>query len=216
METRTISLVPSLDQIMLNDTSLFGHDVSQIWLQWERAYLTQVANIIDHPAAPAELIESGCKVYGSLDSDCTKACRNITTMFGSPETLWNCVTLATLSILTRQNHSTDNGPYLINEAQAIKANKSLNFDLETFDFPFGNYRPCALESCIVFGRCHVDITQFLTSPINNSRINELASMMSGYYCTSAQPGIDLDIAGPGVSLPWPLYALLRFLLSWPL
>ncbi|KAL3292134.1 hypothetical protein RB213_007985, partial [Colletotrichum asianum] len=124
-------------------------------------------------------------------------------MFESPATLWNCVTLATLSILTRQSHSTDKGKYYINSTQAADANSSLNFgDLEQFDFPFGKYRPCAADSCTAFGRCDFNFSQFLAIPINNSRIPELASMMEGNYCTTAQAGIDLDIAGPGIIIAY--------------
>ncbi|KAF3799366.1 hypothetical protein GCG54_00001408 [Colletotrichum gloeosporioides] len=125
-------------------------------------------------------------------------------MFESPQTLWNCMTLATLSILTRSHH-TDPGHDSINETQVASANEVLNFgNLNTFDFPFALYRPCVLESCSDprFGGCSPNVTEFLSHPVNTSRIRSFANVMSRDYCGFSDPGIDYDIAGPGVMIAY--------------
>uniref|UniRef100_L2G2U4 Uncharacterized protein n=2 Tax=Colletotrichum fructicola (strain Nara gc5) TaxID=1213859 RepID=L2G2U4_COLFN len=123
-------------------------------------------------------------------------------MFEKPETLWNCVTLATLSILTRSDHD-DNGPDSINGTLVADANKTLHFgDLNKFDYPFRHYRGCAFESCSTFGGCPLQIAEFMAIPINTTRIGNLSDIMNGNYCASAHAGIDFDIAGPGVVIAY--------------
>ncbi|TDZ15601.1 hypothetical protein Cob_v011373 [Colletotrichum orbiculare MAFF 240422] len=169
--------------------------VHPAWSHWEHAYFDQIDHVLRHPDDPAKLVQNGCRVGKNIN--CRKACDNATLMFRTPQTLWNCVTLATLAVLTGP------GPDSINETQVAKANRLLNFgNLSTFDYPFGKYRQCAFQSCSTFGGCSVDITEFLASPINISRVEPLAEIMHGNYCTSAQPGIDFDIAGPGVVIAY--------------
>ncbi|KAE9579409.1 hypothetical protein CGMCC3_g4720 [Colletotrichum fructicola] len=139
---------------------------------------------------------------GAIFSTGTLIARRLATtllMFEKPETLWNCVTLATLSILTRSDHD-DNGPDSINGTLVADANKTLHFgDLNKFDYPFRHYRGCAFESCSTFGGCPLQIAEFMAIPINTTRIGNLSDIMNGNYCASAHAGIDFDIAGPGVS-----------------
>lgn len=120
-------------------------------------------------------------------------------MFEMPETLWSCVTLATLSLLTRFPNE-DPGRDRINATHEAEANRTLNFgELRKLDYPFRLLRGCALESCSTFGGCTLVLAEFLAIPINTSRIDDLANIMNGSYCAYAHPGIDFDIAGPGGS-----------------
>ncbi|KAF4910715.1 hypothetical protein CGCVW01_v011635 [Colletotrichum viniferum] len=186
---------------MPNVSTIPGYHIPPVWFQWEQAYFGQLSTVINNDSVPARLVKNGCYLFdGSIN--CNKACGNVTLMFETPETLWNCVTLATLSLLTRFPHE-DPGRDRINATHEAEANRTLNFgELRKLDYPFRLLRGCALESCSTFGGCPFPLTEVLAIPINTSRIDDFANIMSGSYCASAHPGIDFDIAGPGVVIAY--------------
>lgn len=198
MRYRQIEIFSNLSEAMPNASTIPGYNVPPIWFQWEQAYFGQLSTVIHSPEVPAKLVKNGCYLW-NREINCKEACDNVTLRFQTPETLWNCVTLATLSILTRSGHD-DNGSDSIDATQVADANRTLHFgDLNKFDYPFRHYRGCAFESCSTFGGCPLEIAEFMAIPINTTRIRNLSDIMNGNYCASAHAGTDFDIAGPGVS-----------------
>ncbi|KAM0209155.1 hypothetical protein ACHAQD_011320 [Fusarium lateritium] len=124
-------------------------------------------------------------------------------MFGNPETLWNCLTLATVAMMTT---GTD-APHALNEDSVKNITSTFNIGpLSEFTrmFIFGKYVRCALQSCSDsrFGGCPPDLWDFEYKLVNMNNIAGLGHIMATNYCVAADPGIDYDIAGPGVS-SWP-------------
>ncbi|CAI0643387.1 unnamed protein product, partial [Colletotrichum noveboracense] len=198
MYYRQIQVFSNLDKAMPDVSTISGYHIPPVWFQWEQAYFGRLSTVIQNPLVPARVVKNGCYLY-DRSINCNKACGNVTLMFETPETLWNCVTLATLSLLTRFPNE-DPGRDRINATHEAEANRTLNFgELRKLDYPLRLLRGCALESCSTCGGCPLALTEFLAIPINSSRIDDLANVMNGSYCTSPHPGIDFDIAGPGVT-----------------
>ncbi|KAM0431371.1 hypothetical protein ACHAPT_005348 [Fusarium lateritium] len=173
----------------------------QKWFFWETVWLNLINRVVDHPEDPLFLIDDGCqtKEYGI---NCTEACSKPTYLFGSPETLWNCVTLATLHITAWGNSDEARVQVTINVDSEKEARQRLRLGpLKDFDSAgvFRNYRACALESCLTSELgCSLGLGQFQGDSVTYDKTLELGSTMSQNYCTKADLGIDSDLAGPGI------------------
>ncbi|KAJ3459180.1 hypothetical protein MRS44_015253 [Fusarium solani] len=185
---------------------------TQKWQQWETAWLKLIERVADHTNDPIVLIDNGCetKEYGV---NCTEACSNSTYLFASAETLWNCVSLATVHLTTWDNPYDNQVGGTINEDDEKKIREQFNLGpLEDFDHVsvFQAYRACAIESCFnsEFG-CSLGLDIFQGNSVTYNSTLELGSIMSHSYCTKDDLGIDGDLAGPGLFIAY----LIQFSLS---
>jgi hypothetical protein len=170
------------------------------WQGWETAWLFRLSAIVNNPRVPARMIERGCK-SGYGDRNCTQACGDAAVMFGNAETLWNCLTLATVAMMTT---GTD-APHVLNQESVKNVTAMFNIGpLSEFTrmFIFGKYVRCALQSCSDsrFGACPPELWDFEYKLVNMDNIKGLGHIMATNYCAVADPGIDYDIAGPGVCI----------------
>ncbi|KAF5550395.1 hypothetical protein FNAPI_7730 [Fusarium napiforme] len=178
---------------------------------WEVAWLYRLPAIIDNAQIPARLIKSGCSVDNV--TNCHEACGSAEHMFSSPETLWNCLTLATVAMMTNtKGHGEDN---ISNETLEEVDQRFRTGPLNEF-WERGallKYVKCALQSCSdsKFGGCPPGLWAFQCQKITPTNIKDLGRIMSTDYCDKADPGIDYDIAGPGVTMAYLIqFAIVLF------
>lgn len=186
-----------LSNLSFTETPFKQFTIPPDFRAWEVSWLTRLQAVIYNPTVPARLIESGCIVDNVRN--CTKACETAEHMFSNPETLWNCLTLATVAVMTT------------NGGEDTISNDALNsVDKEFGTGPLNEfwkqsallkYVKCALQSCSdsKFGGCPPGLWAFQCQSIGPKNIKNLGRIMSTEYCDKADPGIDYDIAGPGVS-----------------
>ncbi|KAH6963310.1 hypothetical protein DER45DRAFT_552768 [Fusarium avenaceum] len=168
------------------------------WQGWETAWLFRLSAIVNNPRVPARMIQSGCTSEHG-DVNCTQACGDAAIMFGNAETLWNCLTLATVAMMTTGT----NAPHKLNRESVKNVTAMFNIGpLSDFTrmFIFGKYVRCALQSCSDsrFGACPPELWDFEYKLVNMDNIKRLGHTMATSYCAVADPGIDYDIAGPGI------------------
>lgn len=168
------------------------------WTEWENAWLYRLPAIINNAGIPAKLIESGCIVDNV--TNCSMACGREDLMFSNPETLSNCLTLATVAIMT-----TNRGRDTISNQTLEEVDRRFNIGRLDEFWRRGallKYVKCALQSCSdsKFGGCPQELWAFQCQAITSENIRDLGRIMGAEYCDKADPGIDYDIAGPGVSL----------------
>ncbi|KAH7195411.1 ergosterol biosynthesis ERG4/ERG24 family-domain-containing protein [Fusarium oxysporum] len=193
MVERSFQYLPRLN---FTDNPFKQFTIPQDWRAWEVAWLYRLPAIITHASYPARLIESGCIVDNV--TNCHKACGSEEHMFSNPETLWNCLTLATVAMM-----STNRGPDTISNQTLEEVDRKFNTGpLDEF-WKLGallSYVKCALQSCSdsKFGGCPPELWTFQCQMITSKNIKDLSRIMSTEYCDKADPGIDYDIAGPGI------------------
>ncbi|KAH7469862.1 hypothetical protein FOMA001_g14757 [Fusarium oxysporum f. sp. matthiolae] len=193
MVERSFQYLPRLN---FTDSPFKQFTIPQDWRAWEVAWLYRLPAIITHASYPARLIESGCIIDNV--TNCHKACGSEEHMFSNPETLWNCLTLATVAMM-----STNHGPDTISNQTLEEVDRKFNTGpLDEF-WKLGallRYVKCALQSCSdsKFGGCPPELWTFQCQMITSKKIKDLGRIMSTEYCDKADPGIDYDIAGPGI------------------
>ncbi|KAF5710922.1 hypothetical protein FMUND_9273 [Fusarium mundagurra] len=193
MVERSFQYLPALN---FTDSPFKQFTIPQDWRAWEVAWLYRLPAIITHDTVPARLIENGCVVDNV--TNCHRACGSEEHMFSNPETLWNCLTLATVAIM-----STNRGPDSISNATLEEVDKRFNTGPLGEFWRLGallSYVKCALQSCSdsKFGGCPPELWTFQCQMLTSKNIKDLGRIMSTEYCDKADPGIDYDIAGPGI------------------
>ncbi|ENH73342.1 hypothetical protein FOC1_g10008827 [Fusarium oxysporum f. sp. cubense race 1] len=116
MVERSFQYLPRLN---FTDSPFKQFTIPQDWGAWEVAWLYRLPTIITHASYPARLIESGCIIDNV--TNCHKACGSEEHMFSNPETLWNCLTLATVSMM-----STNRGPDTISNQTLEEVDRKFN------------------------------------------------------------------------------------------
>ncbi|KAH7127325.1 hypothetical protein EDB81DRAFT_907500, partial [Dactylonectria macrodidyma] len=175
----------------------YGITVPKPWQAWETAFFYRILSVLEHPKAGARLIDYGCNTGDSDTLNCTKTCSNNTLMFGSPENLWNCVTLETMGMIVGPGNDT------INKASEKEMDEIFHFGtVEEFNSlnVFRPFRKCLSQSCSdsKYGKCTPGIKVFQCDAVNQVNIWDLGRLLNDRYCRDADIGIDTDIAGPGV------------------
>ncbi|WKT51390.1 hypothetical protein QSH57_016360 [Fusarium oxysporum f. sp. vasinfectum] len=193
MVERSFQYLPRLN---FTDSPFKQFTIPQDWGAWEVAWLYRLPTIITHASYPARLIESGCIIDNV--TNCHKACGSEEHMFSNPETLWNCLTLATVSMM-----STNRGPDTISNQTLEEVDRKFNTGRLDEFWKLGallSYVKCALQSCSdsKFGGCPPELWTFQCQMITSKNIKDLGRIMSTEYCDKADPGIDYDIAGSGI------------------
>ncbi|KAF5621513.1 uncharacterized protein FTJAE_11234 [Fusarium tjaetaba] len=193
MVERSFQYLPTLN---FTDSPFKQFTIPQDWRAWEVAWLYHLPAIITNDKVPARLIETGCIVDNV--TNCHKACGSEEHMFSNPETLWNCLTLATVAMM-----STNRGPDSISNETLKEVDRRFKTGpLDEF-WRLGallSYVKCALQSCSdsKFGGCPPELWTFQSQMLTSKNIKDLGRIMSTEYCDKADPGIDYDIAGPGI------------------
>ena len=140
------------------------------------------------------LFQSGCKVDGV--SDCTRACNDTEIFFGSLETFYNCVALASVAYWTQDAKS-----FYISEATEFNASSIMGSGtLTEFDGKqvLSSFISCAKDSCDHDGlseACNKTIDEL---SIDTSTAREIFDAMD-HFCPDLAAQINPDIFGPGVS-----------------
>jgi hypothetical protein len=186
-----------IDEYVFNRT-YHGLPLSKQWQAWETAHFLRVKSIVNTPHVGARLISYGCNNGDASALNCTTTCTNATLMYSSTENLWNCMTLATLGMLVGPGNDT------IDRGSEMKMDEIFHFGtVEKFNKldVFRTVRNCAWAPCSdsTYGHCTGSLQRFKCNPVSPTNIESFGNVMAKPYCQAASAGIDLDIAGQGVS-----------------
>ncbi|KAF4499130.1 hypothetical protein FAGAP_4723 [Fusarium agapanthi] len=172
MVERSFQYLPMLN---FTDSPFKQFTIPQDWRAWEVAWLYRLPAIITHDAVPARLIENGCIIDDV--TNCHKACGSEQHMFSNPESLWNCLTLATVAMM-----STNRGPDSISNETLEKVDRKFSTGpLDEF-WRLGallSYVKCALQSCSdsKFGGCPPELWTFQCQMITPENIKDMGRIM---------------------------------------
>ncbi|KAG5814274.1 hypothetical protein H9Q74_002885 [Fusarium xylarioides] len=189
-----------------------GIEISEQWQAWETAHFFRVKSIIENPTVGARLISYGCDNGDDSSLNCTTTCSNATLMYGSPQNLWNCITLATLGMLVGPGNDT------IDRESEKKMDEQFHFGTaEKFNSlnVFRKVRDCAWASCSdsTYGHCTSSLQGFKCGPVSPDNIAKFGRVMAKPYCQAASAGIDLDIAGQGIVTAYVIQLVLALFLG---
>jgi hypothetical protein len=139
------------------------------------------------------LFGTGCEIDGV--EDCTRACNHTDTFFGSLETFYNCIALASISHWTHDTQSYYITPQTEQNASSVMGSGSLaDFDYKpTLD----SFITCAQASCgsdLLSVSCDPSIKAL---SIDHSTADQVFEAMDT-FCPDIPANIDPDIFGPGV------------------
>ncbi|CEI61996.1 unnamed protein product [Fusarium venenatum] len=143
--------------------------ITSEWQAWETVWIFRLPFISKNFSIYPILFESGCDINNT--TNCKKECNSKQTLFGSPESLWNCLTIA-----------------------AVVADRGFINWGRWRDTATVLFNPTPIRGCL--SELWEDKFQYI--PLNLSIIEDLGRIMGEDYCTGADPSIDFDIVGPGV------------------
>jgi hypothetical protein len=168
------------------------------WQAWHEAYFGRVSAVLNANGEPVRLLSSGCTTSDSAARNCSRTCGNATAMFSSPENVWNCMALATVTMETVQGSKRVDPDNL----KIIDEKFDLGGSLEAFDRlrVFTHVRQCFWQSCSdsKYGKCTQELQRFRCDHISPDNLGRFGRVIKGAFCGDADLGIDSDIAGPGV------------------
>lgn len=141
------------------------------------------------------LFGTGCLVDGV--EDCTRACNRTDVFFGSLETFYDCIALASISHWTHDTESYYITPQTELNASVIMGSGSLaGFDYKP---TLNSFITCAQASC---GSDQLSVAcdpSIKALSIEHSTADEIFEAMNT-FCPDIPANIDPDIFGPGVRL----------------
>lgn len=141
------------------------------------------------------LFGTGCLVDGV--EDCTRACNRTDVFFGSLETFYDCIALASISHWTHDTESYYITPQTEQNASVIMGSGSLaGFDYKP---TLNSFITCAQASC---GSDQLSVPcdpSIKALSIEHSTADEIFEAMNT-FCPDIPANIDPDIFGPGVRL----------------
>lgn len=139
------------------------------------------------------LFASGCEVNGV--ADCTRACNNTETFFGSLETFYNCVALASVAYWTQDAKTL----YVSNETEFNASSIMGSGTLAEFDGRqvLKSFISCAKDSCDHDGLSEPCNKSIDALSIETSTAKEIFDAMD-HFCPDLAAEINPDIFGPGV------------------
>lgn len=183
------------------------------WQAWHEAYFDRVGGVLQANGEWVRLLNSGCTTDSWATPNCTRTCSNATAMFSSPENVWNCMALATVTMEVVQGSKTVD-PSNLRKMDDIF---DLGGSLEAFDKlrVFASVRQCFWQSCSdsKYGNCTSSLTRFRCDHIDSDNIEDFASVIRGSYCQGAALGVDSDIAGPGILVAYMFQISLVLILA---
>lgn len=193
----------------------YTHSTPQTWQGWHEAYFGRVSSVLKANREWIRLHDRGCTTPGSASQNCSLTCGNATSMFSSPESIWNCLALATVSMETAQGNKTIDPDDLrvkhehfdLGDTETLRAFNQLNV--------FGKVRQCFWQSCTdsKYGKCAQGLQKFKCEPVNPDNLSLFGDVIKNQYCQDADIGIDSDIAGPGVLIAYMIQISLVLFLA---
>jgi hypothetical protein len=159
---------------------------------------------------PVTLIHDACPGYDSDpgERNCTQICTNPDSLFASWKTLWQCLSLATLTIGNATFSDSLKQPR--SEIGALSPNVQINDALWEFGMLYENdfdgrevldltYQ-CASASCreMSMGECSIGQLDAGFFHSDNLEWNKMSKALVS-LCDGLESDINIDIAGPGVS-----------------
>ncbi|EEU37079.1 uncharacterized protein NECHADRAFT_52208 [Fusarium vanettenii 77-13-4] len=191
----------------------YTHPTPTLWQAWHEAYFRRVGGAIYANGEYVRLYESGCKTDSWTAPNCTRTCSNNTYMFSSPENVWNCITLAEVSMEVGPGNKTVDP---VNFKQ-MDDKFDLGGSLESFHelFVLLRVRRCFWQSCSdsKYGKCTLDLECFRCNPVDPGNIQDFDRAINHAYCRDADLGVDSDIAGPGILVAYMAQIALVLLLA---
>ncbi|KAG8409810.1 hypothetical protein J3458_018891 [Metarhizium acridum] len=144
------------------------------------------------------LFTDGCEVDGK--TDCSKACSNESTFFGSLETFYNCIALSSISHWTRET----NRYYISEEAERNASGIMGSSSLASFDGRpvLSSFVTCAQEACGADG-LHKPCDDSIKTLSREANATVIFKAMDD-FCPDLQAEINPDIFGPGVLISYVL------------
>lgn len=181
-----------------------GTKIPAEWQMWEQAYFKQVVATLADTSYTAKLIDGGCNNTSSDELNCLETCNSTKLMFQSPENLWNCLTLSTVSMMVTTKPQIDT----VDQKSERAMDAIFHFgNLQEIDDlrALGDLRACLWQSCSdsKYGTCTPSLFGFKCDQIHQFSIQNFSKVLSESYCKDADPGVDLDLVGQGVSSPPP-------------
>ncbi|KAM5386950.1 hypothetical protein ACJZ2D_000243 [Fusarium nematophilum] len=171
------------------------------WQAWHEAYFRRISSILHQPDQAAKLVDWGCVADGWDTPNCTRTCGNSTAMFSSPENLWNCVALATVTMAVVPGDDTVDPEHEREVDDMFHIGSWEEFDQLRV---FRNVRECFWQSCSdsKYGRCTEKLADYRCNSIDQINMWDFGDLVRDNYCQDADMGIDSDIAGPGVLIAY--------------
>ncbi|KAJ6442462.1 integral membrane protein [Purpureocillium lavendulum] len=150
----------------------------------------------------------------SMSRNCTEACSNPSTLF-APANLRACTALAGAALLVQnETYSVDRSDALTSEVMNTWHIPELSAYNATA--VLRHVAECISESCAVgskLGECPNNLQTLSDIHINADNLEEFSSRLER-YCNGVTVEINSDIAGPGASLAFLLYLLMRSSTTW--
>jgi hypothetical protein len=143
---------------------------------------------------------------GSPNS-CNAVCGNTEKLFGEWTTLWSCLSLASLSLASKTFGRGNNSEAILSAIdtamEGLMMRNITNFD---GDLVLKHTLSCAKASCATDPSEFCD-TQFEAKGKDffEGKSGDL-SFINGNFCNGVEGRVNIDLAGPGVSVFQPLYS----------
>lgn len=184
-----------------------------LWQAWHEAFFNRVGSVLNANGEWIRLHTAGCTTDSWTTPNCTRTCGNATAMFSSPENVWNCMALATVTMEVVGGNKTVDPDNL----KAMDDIFHLGGSLDAFDglHVFAGVRQCFWQSCSdsKYGSCTPGLQRFRCDPIDATNIADFAAVIDRPYCQDAGLGIDSDIAGPGILVSYVIQIALVLLFA---
>ncbi|RTE80739.1 hypothetical protein BHE90_004783 [Fusarium euwallaceae] len=134
-------------------------------------------------------------------------------MLSSPENVWNCMTLAAVTMEAVPGNKTVDPDNL----KEMDEHFDLGGSLEAFDklHVFTSVRKCFWQSCSdsKYGNCTSELEEFRCDPVSPGNIRDFDRAINQAYCRDANLGVDSDIPGPGILVAYMVQITLAFILA---
>ncbi|RSL57726.1 hypothetical protein CEP53_006369 [Fusarium sp. AF-6] len=191
----------------------YTHPTPILWQAWHEAYFRKIGSVLHADGEPVRLFESGCTTDKWTAPNCTRTCSDAKYMFSSPENVWNCMTLAAVTMEVVPGNKTVDPDSL----KEMDEQFDLGGSLEAFDklHVFTRVRRCFWQSCSdsKYGNCASELEDFRCDPVSPGNIKDFDRVINYAYCRDADLGVDSDIAGPGILVAYMVQITLALILA---
>ncbi|TQV92220.1 hypothetical protein IF1G_09292 [Cordyceps javanica] len=167
-----------------------------------------------------DLYLSGCRVGGGGVPDCPAACNDTALYFGSFETFYNCVALASIAYWTRDVGAYYAGAEAERNASALMGPAGGTLAAFQARPVLESFAACAVDSCVQ-DQLSVPCDPSVTALSRNSSSGAIFAAMDN-FCPELRAEINPDIFGPGVLISYilqvvfsaSLYVFLKIFTFW--
>ncbi|RSL87378.1 hypothetical protein CDV31_016265 [Fusarium ambrosium] len=191
----------------------YTHSTPILWQAWQEAYFRKIGSVLHADGEPVRLFKSGCTTDSWTVPNCTRTCSDAKYMFSSPENIWNCMTLAAVTMEVVPGNKTVDPANL----KEMDETFDLGGSLEAFDklHVFTRARKCFWQSCSEskYGNCTSELEDFRRNPISPGNLKDFGRVINHAYCRDVDLGVDSDIAGPGILVAYMVQITLALILA---